>query len=181
MKKLFGVVILLLLASASFAQITGKTILAPNTAPTPTTLYGRMLNLSNTHAYASLDTLYGSNKLYSTTGSWSTSTGLPLVYPVAGTGPITFTVGALHASATSSVNPVVTSQLQSSSDGITWANVPSVSALTVTANSTTVPVGAKVTLLGNYDLYYRFLNTVASDTASVWGQYFLNKDVKLNY
>lgn len=173
MKKLFFLLaVISLFTSAAFAQ-------APNTKPTPYTLFGNMINLSNAKNNAYKDTVVSAT-VYQTTGYYNATTTGGTIYPVTGYGPITFTMGVVRASTIATTSPVSTSTLQSSSDNVTWGAVAGVSVQTVTATSATVPVVAKVTILGNYDLYYRWKHVVTVDSVALTSSYFLQKLLSTN-
>lgn len=165
MKKIFAIIALLFSVS-TFAQ---------NSNPAPYSLFGQMLNTSNSYAYATNDTSTGTLYLYT---SKYNSSGLPAVTPVIGTGTISFVVSTLKGSTTSTVNPTVTTTPQASFDGTNWATIPGVTVSTLTPTSASVAVTTMWEFSDNYGLYYRLKNVVTNDTASIKAWYLLNKNTE---
>lgn len=165
-------ILCLLLICASVVGYA-QSVPLPNSIPYPYTQTGQLLNLSNTHYNATKDTTTGT--LYTTTAQKASSTSLPTAYKIIGQGTISFVTSCLKASTTSSNNPVVVMTPQGSFDGTNWANIPGVTAGTVTPTSATVPLTTKWEFTANNSVYYRIKYSVTTDTASVQAWYFFNK------
>jgi hypothetical protein len=136
-------------------------------------VFGQLLNLSNTHKKAVKDSSTGTLNL--TGALWSATTGLPSADPFYGTGTITMNASILHASTTSTVNPAVQFIPQGSFDNSTWVTMPGITVLTLTATSATIPVTGTYTISATLYPYIRGKFIVASDTASVQAWVWQNK------
>lgn len=112
--KISLLAVALLISVASFGQ---KTIPLPSTIPTPGAFTGQLLNLSNTYPSATNDTATNTTALYLTVAAWNTTTLLPYIYPLFGSGTITFVVNGVKISGT----PAGSITLEESTDGTHWA------------------------------------------------------------
>ncbi len=128
LKSLLCVLFCLFLTSQiSFGQGAAPTFAQPNYKPTPFTLAGQLLNLKNAYAYgvtpgALLDTMSSTTKylniaIESPAGTAWVAPDTFGVYPVYGTGKITFDLNVNTISGT----PVGTVFLQESVNGILWS------------------------------------------------------------
>lgn len=153
---------------------------APDTLMSGYEQFGQMLNLSTTIAYETLDTATTSSSattLYLTVCQYSKTTGLPLLYPLIGTGSISFIVKGLKISGT----PSGVVLLQGSNNGRDWAQLGSARTI-VTADTMTITnvTGAQTypwALTEKDFLYYRLAIIIPSGTQSTsWSAwYYLNK------
>jgi hypothetical protein len=181
MKKIFSIIALLLSVTA-FAQI--PSLPAPNTAPSAYEQVGQMLNLSSTVRYEVLDTITTSSStvtLYLATANYSFITGLPVLYPVIGTGTISFVISGLKISGTLSGNATV----QGSDDGVRWAQIRNntlVSGDTLTIGSGTAAQTYSWDFSSKRYRYYRLAIVIPTGTQqSSWSAvYFLNKEFIYN-
>lgn len=131
MKKLL-LFIAVICSFSSFAQ-PGKPP-APNTAPNAYVWTGQMLNTANTYVGSRLDTATNSTPLYLSVCQTAT-TGLPVVYPLFGSGTMSFLLTGIKISGT----PAGTAILEESYDGVIYGPVhTSNNGLPATATTGTV-------------------------------------------
>lgn len=165
MKKIAFLFTLLLVAVASFAQPA-----SPGTGVTKAgwSWYGQALNLSNTYANPTSDSLLGSGVTkYFTIGTKNSTTGVPSAAAyIPSSGKIMYDISAKMASTSSTVNPVVSVTPQRKTAGGTWVDVPGESTYTVTATSRTTAVTKGITMTAIPGPYER-LKVTNTDTAAV--------------
>jgi len=166
MKKTSFLIALLLIAVASFGQ-------APLSPGTGITQYGwswagQTLNLSNSYANPTLDTLSGSSVTkYFTIGTKNKTTGVPsAAATVANPGKIMYDISVKMASTTVTTQPVVSVTPQRKTYEGTWVDVPGESTYTLTATSRTTAVTKGITMSTIPGAQHR-LKVTNTDTASV--------------
>lgn len=164
MKKLFLAIVLLLSVGSAFGQL-----LSPGTGITQSgwTWTFQSLNLSNSYANASNDTLNGSGVTkYFTIGTRTSAGVASAAAAVAGPAVIHYNISAKVASVSSTVNPVVSITPERSTNNSVWVTVPGASTYTVSPSSRTTASTVGIDLSTNPGRYNR-LKVTSTDTASV--------------
>jgi hypothetical protein len=177
MKRLLFVFLSVLCFAAP--SVHGQTsVPSPNVLAAPYTIYGQMLNLSNTHPGQRNDTLTSTG--YLSTAYFSNSTNLPVKYPAFGSGPFSLQVAGLKASTVSTTTATIQVTPEGSFDGVTWASIPGVTTATLSCTSRTVAVTSAWSWSENYFNYYRVKGVVGADTISLKAYWGLNKKFVYN-
>lgn len=181
MKQLF--LFFALLATAfSYGQVVA--LPAPNKMPSPYEQYGQLLNLANTNKNEVLDSATTSSSattVYLTTAQYSTTTSLPILYPIIGSGSISFTISVLKYSGTVTGSVV----LQGSDDGVQWGPMHTGSIVSSDTFVLANVAGAQMYTWSTDSKRYRFYRLVvilpsSTQGISFSGFYYLNKSYFYN-
>lgn len=186
MKKILALTAFLFASISSFCQTFPYFIGAPNSVVAYNEQVGQLLNLSNTNANETLDTVSTSSAtgvLYLTTAKYSAVTRLPVIYPLIGYGILSFTISGLKISGTVPTTGTVT--LQGCNDGVQFGPIHNGNPVN---GDTLFMANIATTQTYTWDLgskrfrYYRLVvNFPSSTQSSSWsGWYFLNKGALIN-